>query len=102
LGRYEHARARRARAMTTQSFTAIIREGGGLFLRTVELGGTELGTLRTCARGARARAKNDLVLHSYIIHSIITFRAAARARRARTSTSPPHCHHDGVVMGDGA
>jgi hypothetical protein len=25
--------------------------------RTVELGGTELGTLRTCARAARARAR---------------------------------------------
>jgi hypothetical protein len=34
----------------------LIREGGA-FLRTVELGGTELGTLRTCAREARAREK---------------------------------------------
>ena len=40
--------------------------------RTVELGGTELGTLRTCAREPRARARRarltipyDSVLHSY-------------------------------------
>jgi hypothetical protein len=64
--------------------------------RTIELGGTELGTLRTCGREPRARAARaipwyDSVLHSYLFFCCGRYKNLHASCAAKSKNAPAAC-----------